>query len=110
MINVTCDICGKVAASSHQVDRYQFRIDLCEAHLLAWIHELLENLPEYRNSTQVDHNLSRALIDAVVMGYQGPTAPPANPGEAPRQPPVGLGGQQELHRLANHFIKINKSI
>ncbi len=106
-IKVTCDVCGKPAVSSHAPDRYQFRMDLCHVDLVKWVNFALDRLSNYRTgdaSAQVDHNLSRAIMDAVVtassVGQPVPIGQPAKPPEGPKA----------LHRLAEHFITVNKPL
>lgn len=69
-VSYTCDICGKKAASSHQVDRYQIRLDLCEEHLKAWVTFCIDTQLKGVRCPDVDHLLSRALMDAIIVGYK----------------------------------------
>lgn len=106
-VTILCDVCGKPAVSSHQVDRYQFRMDLCQVCLHKWVSFALDKINNYRvnaASDKVDHGLSRAIMDAVVTSASIGEAPPL--GE-PAKPPEGA---KALHRLVEHFTTVNKPL
>ncbi len=104
MVIITCDVCKAPALSSHQVDRYAFRMDLCEKHLGEWVAYAMEKLDAYINHNAVLHNLSRAIMDVVVAGAQYDMAQGTAPKDGPKS------GPEALQRMADHFIKINTPV
>lgn len=115
MISYTCDICGALAESSHVVDRYRFGMQLCGVHIPKFLDYLLAKLPEFRHN-QMEHALTRAMLDVVVMG----TVPEAvksalhladqKPPQAQQVPDNTPPGIKRLHQLADAFITMNKDI
>lgn len=120
MVKYTCDVCGKEAVSVQHVDRYQLSADFCHEHLVAWIDFMLKKLPAHRqhqNTHQVDHYLSRAMMD--VISYSPlPHDPPPMTAEEKAQMPEGCvavkmraaNGIEELHQYFKTFVEVHKPI
>ena len=108
MVKYECDVCGKEAVSTHRVDRYQIGLELCAAHLPAFVDHALKHLPQVRTQ-QVDNGLARTLMDALVAG-SGHVDPPK---DAPENTPPGFDpakGIKHLHDVVDFFIKVNQPL
>lgn len=114
MIKYLCDICNAEANSSHVVDRYGFGIQLCADHTPLFLDFLLAKLGEFRHNN-MEHHLTRAMLDVVVMGTLPPDpAKPIlqladqKPPQAERIPANAPPGIKRLHQLADSFILMHK--